>query len=226
MISQKRSSDKYEEFFLIYEHAKCLGISSALIETPINSVSERQLRNGQSIPDALFLHNGAKIWVESTTFSRCQAMRVAMGEAQKKIGEYQGLRMGIPPGEWGLAWDELRKAISKKLKKDYSQFAELTQSHPMGHLIVAYMIEDPFLTVQGFLHFIELVSDEYVLFSWEIDKGQFEAISVMAFVPNYNKGCWEWVTVKIADKDTMCRLKEWRLRKDQLVYRLLMSLIV
>lgn len=219
MKKNKINLDQLEQDFLIKKFVDHNNLvvnnpKITIIESPIVSVSNKQMGPGQSIPDAIIQYeNEDKSFLELTTFSRSQAMRAQIGEIAKYPERFKNQRFisGITdfvPLEIGF-----HEALSKKMYKDYSQFSVLKSLPSLGILLIILRNNDPFFNEAEYNRLISIIEDPEILSSWGVDQGQFKKIIFGGFVDiNY-----QWVDKfpEIADFEKIKKIKnKVEIRKD------------
>lgn len=201
--------------FLIKKLVDFYNIHTAKIvmieENPINSISYGQLSRNQSIPDAIIVEGGIRLWVELTEFSRNSNM---LANSRKKI-KYPDFnnqnRIECISLSLNLVQEQAAKAIYKKNRKDYSQFAAMSKTHPEGILVLFYSQEDPFNDKSNFYNLVEFLGDEHILESLSVGTGNFKEIILGSYVLNEGKN--ELIFEVVADAEIIKRIRNRAVRK-------------
>jgi len=216
--------NRLEELYYIQGYIKCLktrGSQANLIESPIISVRPQQLDNKQSIPDAIIEVDGSKDWTEITTFSRSQEMRNNIGIHRKNYNAYTKphIIQGLSISQFALLGIGFLHALSKKVDKNYSRFAAISENPPLGHLIVALVNDDPFLEEDHFNNLVNYLKDEHVLESSNVARSYFKVIIIAAFV-RCPDSIWKLKFATIANEQVLSRIRERQIRKSLLLQQL------
>lgn len=188
MGNKKIDLTRLEECYLIGKYVEFHNLNQqkiALTEYPITCVTEKQLGKGQSIPDAIIkTADDMYRWIELTTFSRCQEMRKRMGEMRKFPERFRNQRIipGISSDKFESLESGFYEATKNKIRKDYSQFAQLLNTQLHGTLIVAFINEDPFFGINEYQDFLSKIQDKHVLRSWKLKESQFNEIVFGTYV--------------------------------------------
>ncbi|MBI2774733.1 hypothetical protein HYX58_01890 [Candidatus Dependentiae bacterium] len=216
--------DQLEQSYFIEKYIEYRDKFSAenlsLIECPIISVNNKQLGHGQCIPDAIVNKNDSCQWIELTTFSRNQLMARRIREMIKYPEHFEGQRiiLGIPPREFDSLIVGFHEAIRKKVSKDYSRFAHLSNTNLQGTLLVIFVNEDHFFDEIEYYQFINAVKDEHILFSWGVATGQFDQIILGANV--LINGQWVSTFEPIVNREKMVHLRKRQQIKENMLLNL------
>lgn len=228
MKNKKVNFDQFEQDFLIktfveHNNSHSDNQNIILIESPIHFVSNDQLNQKESIPDAIIQNeNGYKKWLELTTFSRCQDMRKQMGEIAKYPERFEGEMFikGISANKFIPLENGFREAVSKKLNKNYAKFSELARLPSLGVLVVMTRMNDIFLNDMFYNKLVDTLRDRNLLFNLGVYQGQFDQIILGSYVYNDATHTWRHRFSEIADISTIA----WAKKKYETKQSILMKL--
>lgn len=215
---QKDYVKESEEYYYLNELVKHFNKQediASVFQYPILKSIQKELKNSGSISDALIDHNGKRRWVEIVTMSRSKNERSIIGKERKgdlsTVGIVRTMNLNVAHNE---TFSSLLSAISVKCAKNYSEFAELTQSSN-GILLVGFMNSDPFFTRHELAQLIEKI-DEHTMDSLLCGKSNFSEIYFSCCVDMLN-GEWQNIVVCIANADMMNRARDRYIRKQILL---------
>lgn len=187
-MDRSRMIDNGYQNFCIENFANYFGLK--IIESPIYSVTNKELGKNNGIPDAIILdENEHRVFVEHTSFSRCQEMQRQIRDLAKYPEKYDECKYinGISLDKYEPLSYGYIKAITQKLNKDYRKFSELANTEKKGILLITFLNNDPFFTYESFNTFIQTVQDDHFCNAIDFFKGCFDKIIFGANVPAYYK---------------------------------------
>ena len=126
-------------------HLESTTSNTYTVEAPITSISQKQLADGQSIPDGLIIDNisGEKYWIEVTIFARSQKETERIFKMARNPEAYKDKIIIVDTDPQQDLHINFLKALQKKIIKDYVHFAQLSNSSS-GTLIICFIDDSPF----------------------------------------------------------------------------------
>ncbi len=183
-------------------------------ECPIESVNQKQLAQGDSIPDGIIVHviNHCNKWLEITIISRTLEMRKEIGLRKKGLikSNNRNHKANLQAFRDAAVY-EISHAIIKKSTKNYTNFASIAKTELQGTLIIGLDLLDPFHDDEEHASILSNF-DRHVLFSLGCGNSSFNNIILCAWV--MKKTRWELTFSSIANSKMMEELKEFQKYKD------------